>query len=347
LHEEQIKPTQKSLLEPTQYHLGQFGGFSFGGQSPNGVTVRAPLPAGTIFLNGAKTAILLTFDVEGTYGNGQGDMPLEVANYKRICEKLRAAAVPATFNVLGQMADEQGPEFVQWMFEANCEVATHGYWHELDKVFEKDKVYAGHYGFDVNMEQIKRGIDAINKIKPDSVKGIRLPYGYFNEFTYQAIEELNLQWTSNVGIDDFIVPGQGYGSSPFLFQLGEREFNIVEIPLDSQTYDWSIWAADKISNKTFVNAVNSYCQSKNLKCERTPKGAVKIWKQRIDDAISEQTIFTLLCHPINLTATNSSWSDPVEEFLFPVIEHLGELAKQNKIWACSCNALAEYYLQKN
>ena len=67
---------ERSLVEREKHSGGRFGGFCFGGQSPDGVKVVAPLPAGTVFPNGARAALLLTFDVEGTYGNGTGDMAL-------------------------------------------------------------------------------------------------------------------------------------------------------------------------------------------------------------------------------------------------------------------------------
>ena len=334
---------QKSLVEQAGDLAGQYGGFSFGGQHPRGVNPYRRMTTGTVFPNGAEAAILLTFDVEGCYGNGAGAEAEEVINYRRICEKIQQCGITATFCVLGQMAQKYGGEFVGWMLDAGCEVASHGYWHDLDRVFEKGKTYAAHYGLNENLQQIKRGIEALNSIKDCAVRGIRLPYGCFNEFSYQAMEQLGLTWTSHVGIDDFVVPGQGFGPLPFQMQLGDQKYNIVEIPLDSQTYDWSIWVADDNTNKTFVDAVKAYCASRKIEFNRTPRHAVNIWKQRIADTIQQQSIFTLLCHPINLTIKSERWTDAVEEFLFPVIEYMGRLAQENKIWVCTCSQMADYY----
>ena len=341
-----MEQQQKSLTEQAEDLAGKYGGFSFGGRQPCGVKPYKQMEKGMVFPNGARTAIALTLDIEGCYGNGAGSQEKEIANYKRICTKLDKCNVPATFNVVGKMAEQHGPGFVHWMFDAGCEVAPHGYWHDLDDVFEKNKVYAGQYGLSENLEQIKLGINAINSIKSGSVRGVRLPYGHFNEYSYQAMEQFGLEWASNVGFDDFIVPGQGYGGMPFQMQLGDRKYDIIEIPLDSQTYDWSIWVADEKTNNTFVDAVKLYCRSRNISFDRTPSGAVRVWQQRIADAIQQQSVFTLLCHPINLTIESDKWSDAVEEFLFPVIEHLNELSRQNKIWTCTCNSLAKYYLTK-
>jgi peptidoglycan/xylan/chitin deacetylase (PgdA/CDA1 family) len=337
---------QRSLGEKIKHAEGNYGGFSFAGQRPDGVTVHSPLPTGIIFPNGARSALLLTFDVEGNYGNGTGDVELEVSNYRRICKRLSQNKIPATFNVVGKMAAEHGPKFVNLMFDAGCEVASHGYVHDMNKRYGGDKIYAGHYGLKENLEQISDGITAINKIKPDSVRGVRLPYGHFNEYSFQAMEKLGLVWSSHVGADDFDVPGHGFGYAPFRMQLGDRLYRIVEIPLDSQTYDWAIWMADEQTNGTFVKAVETYCKLRDIPFERTPRGAVTIWRRRILDTIENKAVFTLLCHPINLAVKDERWSDPVTEFLFPIIDELGRLAKERSAWVCTCGQLADFYLKQ-
>ena len=82
---------------------------------------------------------------------------------------------------------------------------------------------------------------------------------------------------------------------------------------------------------------------KNIPFDRTPKAAVKIWQQRIADTIENQMVFTLLCHPINLTIKFNKCSDLPEEFLFPVIRHLGRLHQDRRAWVCTCNQLAGFY----
>ena len=79
-----MKNEERTLLENIKHTSGIYGGFSFGGQQPDGVQVYHPLKKGIIFPNGAKAALLLTFDVEGNYGNGIGNIDLEIANYDRI-----------------------------------------------------------------------------------------------------------------------------------------------------------------------------------------------------------------------------------------------------------------------
>ena len=338
-----MKTVERSLVESVKHLSGRYGGFSFGGELPDGVTTVDPLPKGTVFPNGARAALLLTFDVEGTYSNGTGDMRLEIDNYRRICRKLRESQVPATFHVVGQMAEEHGPGFIEWMLEAGCEVASHGYVHDLDRRHGGDRVYAGHYGLKENLEQIRDGINAIHRFFPDTVRGVRMPYGHFNEFTYDAMEQLGVIWSSNVGIDDFLRPGQGFGSMPFRMKLGDKLYPIVEIPLDTQTYDWTIWMADERTNRPFVDAVRTYASTRNLAFERTFSGGVAIWKERMREAVENQTSFTLLSHPINLAPKRSGSRDPVTDFLFPVINRLHELRQEGKAWVCTCGQMADFY----
>ena len=336
---------ERRLVEPYKHLCGHFGGFSFGGGQPEGVRVHNPLPSGTVFPNGAAAALLLTFDVEGDYGNGIGDVELEVSNYSRICARLADRRLPATFNVLGQMAQEKGPGFVQQMIAAGCEVSTHGYVHDLNKRHGGDRVYAGHYGLTENLQQIRDGVEAINKIKPGVVGGARVPYGHFNEYTYEAIEKMGLAWASNVGIDDYLTAGQGFGWAPFQMKLGEKVFHIVEIPLDTQTYDWPIWIADEHANAPFVEAVRRYCEIQELPFQRTPAGGAAIWRRRMKQAVEQEGVFALVCHPINLTVHSNRWTDPVVEFLFPVIDVLAELHHSGQAWVCTCSQLAGYYWQ--
>ncbi len=336
---------QRALVGETKHRHGRYGGFSFGGQQPDGVGVHKPLPPHSRFPNGATAALLLTFDVEGGYGNGAGDIRREIANYYRICERLGERGVAATFNVVGMMADEWGPEFIEAMWDVGCEVAPHGYVHDMNKRYGGDDVYAGHYGPHENLQQVRDAIMALESIRAGSVRGFRLPYGHFNEYTYDAFSACNLLWTSNLGIDDFLIPGQGYGAAPFQIKLGEKLYPLVEIPLDSQTYDWSIWMADEANNAPFVESVRRYCAMRGIAFDRSPAGGVEIWRQRMRDTIDAGAVFSLLCHPINLAVEDTRWEDPLVDFLFPVIDHLSALQEERKAWVCTCAQMATYYLE--
>jgi len=336
---------QRCLVEGLKHAEGRYGGFCFGGQMPDGVTTVAPLPPGTVFPNGATAALLLTFDVEGTYSNGTGDMTLEVANYERICSRLEAAGILATFNIVGQMAEEQGPAFVRWILDAGCEVAAHGYVHDMNRRYDAMKAYAGHYGPPENTAQVRAALAVFDRIQKGCIRGVRMPYAHFNEYTYDAIAAAGMFWSSNLGIDDWVEPANGFGGAPCHIRLGDKEYDLVEIPLDTQTYDWPIWVADEQANGVFVEAVRAYSRSRGVPFVRTPAGGVDIWRQRMLDTIASRSVFTLLCHPINLAVLSNRWGDPVEEFLFPVIDLLAGHASRHEAWVCTCGQMADFYRQ--
>jgi hypothetical protein len=60
-------------------------------------------------------------------------------------------------------------------------------------------------------------------------------------------------------------------------------------------------------------------------------------------AIEQETVFTFLCHPINLAIRDESWGGPVDKFMLPVIDMLSELHRERKVWVCTCNQLTDFY----
>ena len=73
-----MKNEKHSLVGNIKHASGKYGGFSFGGCQPDAVKVHNPMGKGIEFPNGAKSPLLLTFDVEGNYGNGTGSEDLPV-----------------------------------------------------------------------------------------------------------------------------------------------------------------------------------------------------------------------------------------------------------------------------
>jgi len=332
--------SRKDLTADALPRNARFGGSSFFGMDPVGARAVRPLPLPAVFPNGARAAALLTFDCEGTYGNGAGDMDLEVRNYFRICDRLEALGLKATFNIVGRMAEEQGPDFVKRIHAAGAEVAAHGYTHEMTHVGPAP--YHGHYGPRENVESLRRGRDCLQRIIDAPVRGVRVPYGHFNEHTYAAIESLGLDWTSNMAIEDLLDPAQGFGPAPFTPALGDREYRFVEIPVDCQTFDWAIWIADE-ANPSFVERVRKYADARGIALLRAPSGAAAIWKERIRQTIGARSVFTFLCHPINLAVSSHRWGDPVEEFLFPVFDDLGRRQDAGELWVPTCGEMADFY----
>ena len=63
----------------------------------------------------------------------------------------------------------------------------------------------------------------------------------------------------------------------------------------------------------------------------------------MEDTIEARSVFTLLCHPINLAVDSPNWGDPVDEFMLPVIDDLGALHHSGRAWVCTCSQMADFY----
>ena len=335
-----MSKTERDITADALPRNGQWGGSSFFGKNPLGLEAAERMALPATFPNGARAAALMTFDCEGTYGNGAGDMAVEVKNYFRMCERLEKLGLKATFNVVGLMAEEQGPDFVRRMYASGSEVASHCYWHDMFSFGEYP--YHGHYGFAENLESLKRSKETLEKIIGAEVRGARIPYGHFNEHTYDAIEAAGYVWASNVARECILAPSQGYGPVPFMPTLGGKKYDFVEIPIDADTYDWAIWMADE-NNEAFVERVRMYTKQRGIALERTPSGAARVWAERIRETVEKQSVFTLLCHPTNLAVASDRWDDPVEEFLFPVFDELARRQDAGELWVATCGEMAEFY----
>ena len=331
---------ERNIAADASPRNGQWGGSSFFGKNPLGLKAGRTMTLPVVFPNRARAAVLLTFDCEGTYGNGAGDMAVEIANYFRICEQLEKLRLKATFHVVGLMAQERGPDFVRRIHTAGSEVASHGHWHDLFR-FGKYPCH-GHYGPDENLQSMKQSKDTLQQIIRAEIRGVRIPYGHFNEHTYDAIAAAGYAWTSNVAGENILDPSQGYGPAPFMPVLGGKAYPFVEIPLDADTYDWALWMADE-NNPSFIRRVHLYAEQRKIPLARTPAGAAAVWAQRIRETVEGNSVFTLLCHPINLAVASEKWRDPVAEFLFPVFAELARRQDAGQLWVPTCSEIADYF----
>jgi len=328
-------------------HEGVVGGSTIGGGPIAGFEQVDPLRPGAVFPNGARSAILFTYDVEGCYGNGTGSEAEEIANYFTLTAAHARHGVKATYNVVGKMAEDHGGDFVAAMMDSGAEVATHGYLHDMQGI--PGRVYHGHYGRDAVKRDIEMGVRALEKIPGLTVNGCRLPYGHFNNYCYDLFEEFGFRWTSNTGILDIdnYEDGPRFCSNPSRVRVAGKLYPLVEIPLDGTTYDWAILVADE-DNPDYVASVHAFVRQRGLAgFTRTPEGAAMIWKELIRTAVEKEIVFTLLCHPINLTVDKGWAASALEDFLIEVVRHAAALQEAGTIWCPNCSELADYYWEQS
>jgi polysaccharide deacetylase family protein (PEP-CTERM system associated) len=108
------------------------------------------------------------------------DLPSRVvANTQLLLDLLDRHQVPATFFVLGWIADRY-PRLVEQIAAAGHEVASHGYWHE--PVYQLTK--------DAFAEDLDRSIRAVSAASAGPVRGFRAPQWSINDRSLWALDVL-------------------------------------------------------------------------------------------------------------------------------------------------------------
>ncbi len=123
-------------------------------------------------------------------------------NTERLLEVLAAAGAGCTCFVLGWVA-ERHPALVRRIAEAGCEIASHGYGHELVREIGPERFRA----------DVERSIDAIGAACGRRPQGYRAPGFSIDEeaapWAFEILSELGMRFDSS------IVPGRaGHGGIP-------------------------------------------------------------------------------------------------------------------------------------
>lgn len=157
--------------------------------------------------NGARCAVMLSFDVDGEtiWANGNKDFEggehfirsLSLGQYgplrgvPRILDLLEKNSLPATFFVPGWVA-ENYPEVFKTIAEAKHELGHHGYTHErfVDKTYEEQK------------EIIVRSQAIFKELTGKKACGFRTPSGDWSRETPKLLQELGFLYSSSMRGDD-------------------------------------------------------------------------------------------------------------------------------------------------
>ncbi len=153
----------------------------------------------------------------------------------RILRLLAQRSIPATFFIPGHTIDTY-PDLCRRIADAGCEVALHGYAHELNA------------GLELAQEEaiLDRSIEAIERITGDRPAGYRAPSGDVTEQTLELLISRDLNYDSSL---------MGHDYQPYRVRLGSTfphdgpptwgaETDLVELP-------WS-WTLDDYVYLEFV-----------------------------------------------------------------------------------------------
>ena len=172
--------------------------------------------------NGARCAVMLTFDVDGPTNWISRDprvwnwpKTFSLGHYgpwrglPRILDLLEEHKIPATFFVPGWVA-ENYPERFREIDRAGHELGHHGYLHELfvSKTYEEQK------------EIIVRSQAIFEQLIGKEARGFRTPSGDFARETVRLLREMGFQYSSSMRGDD----------RPYRAEIDGQATDLIEIP---------------------------------------------------------------------------------------------------------------------
>jgi len=222
----------------------------------------------TAWPNGARVAVLLSFDVdnesvslryaEPTIGAlSQGEYGARVA-LPRIVRLLDLQRVPATFFIpaVSLMLHPDMADVIK--ASGRHEFAVHGWIHEMNTQVPAD----------VERDLVQRALDYLTQVTGTRPVGYRAPSWNFSPATLSIIRDLGFTYESSLMADD----------RPYELLQDGQPTGIVELPVE--------WILD--------DAPLFNVQGANY---ASPREVAQVWIDEFDKAWDEGTMFSLTMHP--------------------------------------------------
>lgn len=218
--------------------------------------------------NGAKVAVLLSFDVDNetvAWWDGEptisdlsrGEYGSRVA-LRRVVNLLEKYDVPASFFIPAlslHLAPQMANEIKRL---PRHEFAVHGWIHERNTRVPADK----------EREMVVNSIDKLTELTGEKPVGYRAPSWNFSAATPQIIKDMGFLYESSMMSDD----------RPYELVINGEPSGIVELPVE-----WILDDAPLLNPKG-----NSYAN---------PRQLLEVLKDEFDVAYEERTMFLMTMHP--------------------------------------------------
>lgn len=267
--------------------------------------------------NGARCAVMLSFDVDGPTNwinrdPGVWDWPktFSLGSYgpwrgvPRILDLLEAHSMPATFFVPGWVA-EAWPDRFRAIVDAGHEVGHHGYLHEL--YYDKD--------LDEQRALIERSQAVFEKLVGKPAVGFRTPSGDFRRESPPLLREMGFSYSSSMRGDD----------RPYRWEIDGRSSDLIEIPAH-----WELDDFPQFGFNFFPPMPKG--QDRIASCETT----WDIWKREFDGYYRFGLCFVLMMHPQVIGKPGRM------RLLERTLRHI---RSHPDIWVCTGSELAEWWRQ--
>ncbi len=228
--------------------------------------------------NGARCAVLISFDVDGPAVWIEGDpeawnrpRTFSLGTYgplrgvPRVLDLLDEVQVPASFYVPGWVAENWPAQFGE-IGRSGHEIGHHGYLHE---------VYA-HRSLDEFESIVTRAQEAFVAGGAAPAVGFRSPGGDFKDGNHRILERLGFEYSSSMRGDD----------RPYRWVVDGRTTDLIEICAHWELDDFPYWGfndepADPSSQDRIAGLDWVYDN----------------WRREFDGYYAEGLCFTLMMHP--------------------------------------------------
>ncbi len=264
--------------------------------------------------NGARCAVVLSFDVDGEAGllgpKREHQTRLSALSHAafgpdvgvpRILDLLKRYALSASFHIPGYTA-ELYPHRVEEVVKGGHEVGHHGYLHErLDEL-----------GSEAEEEEIlQKGIEALRKITGEAPVGYRAPWWEINPWTPALLKRCGFIYDSSLMGND----------APYTIEAGDGP--LLELPVSWLMDDWEQYAYSVVPRFGYVI--------------EEPDKAVRLWMAEFEGLYEIGGCFMLTMHP-QLTGRISR--------LKALEKLIRQIQGYPRVWWTTSKAIAEFWARE-
>ena len=229
--------------------------------------------------NGARCAVMLSFDVDGETLFRSGPpgadwaWPRSVSHgrygphrgLERILDMLKRQELKATFYVPAATALRYPESFCRIDAEGH-EIGHHGFYHELfsDYTYEEQK------------DILLRSQEVFDRLIGKKVLSFRTPSGDFSEETPKLLHDLGFLFTSSMYGDD----------RPYLTVIDGKETDLIEIPAKWELDDYPQFGYDYYpADPQGLDRIDSH------------RSTLDNWIREFDGYYKYGLCYVLMCHP--------------------------------------------------
>ena len=213
---------------------------------------------------GHRSALCLSFDVDGIYGEANYQPPtntyaISQAEYDpagtiRILELLADNGVQATFCWVGKVAEEN-PELVRRAHDAGHEISLHTWTHR----------YLNQLSDEEQLDDFERTFETLHRITGERPVGHKTGGWRYNQTTHMIAQQLGLSWVMDIPNGDL----------PTLLQPDPERPPLVNLPPSFHYDDYSYFVDNML----------------------TPQATYEFWREDLDVLRAEGKLMCLTMHP--------------------------------------------------